>query len=589
MAVEKQILVIGASAAGMRSASRARRRDQAARITVLEKAKDISYAACGIPFFLSGETELRGLTTTQIGIDRSPAFFKKIKDIDVHIRTAATKIDRGTKTVEATRLETGEKLVFSYDQLVLGLGALPLRPPIPGLDMKGVYCCRNLEDATAIAHCVAVNKKRHAVIIGGGLIGLELLEPFKVNGFTVSVVEAKEHLASAILDFDMSELIENYLTSLGVGVFVNEQVQRLKGSDNRVESVVTSKRELPADLVIVAAGIRPNVQLARDAGLEIGPLGGLVVNDYMQTSDPDIYAAGDSIETFDVMSRKKVICPMGSVANKQGRVIGDNLTGGQTKFLGVARTTVARVFEFNVGRTGLCSEEAKRLGYDVDYVINPNVDKPHYLKSVKHFIMKLIADRKSRRILGVQCVGTGELVKRIDVSATAITFGATIDQASDIDLGYAPPFSAAIDNFTETANMMRNKFDGLAEFVHPSTVKERLLRGDDFLMIDIRPEFEKKMEAHRIPCQWIDLPWMRRISGWDLRERMDELDRDQDIVIFCRGGVRTFEAYRTMKGAGFTNVKILDGSTDFWPQLFVFCQSVYESRYGKAPQTLPHE
>ncbi len=581
MAGQKQILVIGASAAGMRSASRARRRDQAARITVLEKAKDISYAACGIPFFLAGETEMRGLTTTQIGIDRSPLFFKKIKDIDVHIRTAATKIDRDKKTVEATRLDTGEELVFPYDRLVLGLGALPIVPPIPGINMRGVFCCRNLEDASAVADCMARSKKRKAVIIGGGLIGLELLEPLVINGFTVSVVEAKEHLASAILDFDMSELIENYLTSLGVGVYLNEQVRCLNGRDNRVESVVTSERELPADLVIVAAGIRPNVQIAREAGLEIGPLGGLVVNDYMQTSDPDIYAAGDSIETNDLMSGKMVICPMGSVANKQGRVIGDNLTGGKTKFQGVTRTVVARVFNFNVGRTGLSTEEAKRLGYDVDYVINPNVDKPHYLKSVRHFIMKMMADRKTRRILGVQCVGTGELVKRIDVSASSITFGATVDQAADIDLGYAPPFSAAIDNFTETANMMRNKLDGLAEFIHPSEVKEKLQRGDDFIMVDIRPEFEKKMEQARIPLQWVELPWLRRLPGWDLRERMDELDRDQDIVIFCRGGVRTFEAYCTMKGAGFKHVRILDGSTDFWPQLFVYCQSVYESRTGK--------
>ncbi len=578
----KRILVIGGSAAGMRSASRARRRNQANQITVLERDSDISYAACGIPFYINGETGIKELTSSPIGIPRSPEFFKKVKNIDVHIRTQANRIDRNKKTVEAVHLDTGETVVYPYDQLVLGLGALPLIPPVPGTDLEGVFCCRNLENAASIVKCMDRSRKGKAVIIGGGLIGLELIEPLVSNGFDVSVIEAKSHLASAILDFDMSELIEDYLDGKGVGLYLDEKVCRLSGSAGQVAKVVTDKRELPANLVIVAAGIRPNVRLAVEAGLATGSLGGIAVNDFMQTSDPDIYAAGDCVETNDVLTGRKVLCPMGSVANKQGRVIGDNLTGGKTVFTGVARTAVARVFDVNVGRTGIGEEEARRLGYEVDISINPNIDKPHYQKTVKHFIMKFIADRNTRRLLGMQAVGGGELVKRIDVSATAIFCGATVDLLADIDLGYAPPFSAAIDNVTETANMMRNKFDGLAETIHPATVKEKLDRGDDFLLVDIRPDFEKKMEEARIPDQWVDIPWIRRIPLWDLRERLDELDRDQEIVIFCRGGVRTFEAYRTMKGAGFKRVYILDGSTDFWPRIFVYCREVYERRSNRA-------
>ncbi|MEN6438612.1 MAG: FAD-dependent oxidoreductase [Syntrophobacter sp.] len=578
----KQILVIGGSAAGMRSASRARRKDQGIQITVLERDSDISYAACGIPFYIHGETGIRELTSSPIGIQRSPEFFKNVKDIDVHIRTLATKIDRGSKTVEAIHLDTRETVVYPYDQLVLGLGATPIVPPVPGIDLMGVSCCRNLEDAASIIECMGTSGKREAVIIGGGLIGLELLEPLLSNGFGVSVIEAKSHLASSILDFDMSELIEDYLPGKGVRLYLGEKVCRLSGNDGRVEKVITDKRVLPASLVIVSAGIRPNVLLARDAGLAMGSLGGITVNEFMQTSDPDIYAAGDCVETHDILTGRKVLCPMGSVANKQGRVIGDNLTGGRTAFTGVARTAVARVFDVNVGRTGLGEEEARRLGYEVEISINPNIDKPHYQKTVKHFIMKFIADRNTRRLLGMQAVGGGELVKRIDVTATALFCGATVDLVADIDLGYAPPFSAAIDNVTETANMMRNKFDGLAETIHPSVVKEKLDRGDDFILVDIRPDFEKKMEEARIPDQWVDIPWIKRIPLWDLRKRLDELDRDQEIVIFCRGGVRTFEAYRIMKGAGFNRVYILDGSTDFWPQIFVYCRNVYEQRSGRA-------
>ncbi|MEM5788227.1 MAG: FAD-dependent oxidoreductase, partial [Syntrophobacteraceae bacterium] len=368
----------------------------------------------------------------------------------------------------------------------------------------------------------------------------------------------------------------------GIGLYQDEKVCLLAGSGGRVEKVVTNKRELPASLVIVAAGIRPNVQLAREAGLVMGSLGGIAVNEMMETSDPYIYAAGDCIETVDILSGRKVLCPMGSVANKQGRVIGDNLTGGRTAFPGVARTAVVKIFDLNVGRTGLGEQEAKLLGHEVEVSINPNLDKPHYQKSVKHFIMKLIADRNTRRLLGMQAVGAGELVKRIDVSATAISCGATVDLVSDIDLGYAPPFSAAIDNITETANMIRNKLDGLAETIHPSAVKEKLDRGDDFILLDIRPDFEKKMEEARIPEQWVEIPWLKRIPLWDLRERMNELDRDQEIVVFCRGGVRTFEAYRIMKGAGFKNVRILDGSTDFWPQIFVYCLAVHQRRFNRA-------
>lgn len=591
---KKQILIIGGSAAGMRAASRARRRDQEAQITALDRDSIVSYAACGIPFYLSGEAELKELMSTPIGLERNALFFKKIKNIDVQTRTLATKIDRENKLVEATQLDTQKNLVYPYDLLVLAPGAIPIIPPIQGIQAQGVYQCRTLDDSVSIMAGMTSSKKRKAVVIGGGMINLEFLEPLMANGFEVSLVEMKNHLLPSILDSDMSELIvERYLVQQGIRLYLEENVTLIKNHDGHVEMVVTDKRELPADLVILAAGIRPNVQLARDAGLTIGALGGIEVNEFMQTSDPNIFAGGDCVETHDILTGQKVLCPMGSVANKQGRVIGDNLTGGRTPFLGVLRTAVLKVFDFNIGRTGLGEEEAKRLGYEVEISINPNIDKPHYMITAKHFILKLIADRKTRRLLGVQGVGTGDVVKRIDVSATAITYGGTVDQLADLDLGYAPPFSAAIDNIVETANMMRNKLDGLAETIHPAKVKEKIARGDDLLILDIRPDFEKKMEEDRIPAQYVEIPWIARIPIWDLRERLNELDRNKEIIVFCKGGVRTFEAYRCMKGAGFNKVKILDGSTDFWPDLFVYCQAMHQKRLSEigkfSPETMEKE
>lgn len=554
----KRILIIGGSAVGPKTAARARRRNPEAEITILEQGKTISYAACGIPFYLSGEvTDLNKLVSTPLGVVRDATFFRAVKNIDVQTGMRATRIDRKNNVVEAKEIDTGKTLSFPYDNLVLALGATPLVPPIDGMDLQGVFKCRTLEDASYIMQGIEESKEKAAVIVGGGLISLELAEAFSKKGMTVSLVEIKDHLAPMILDPEMSTLIEQYLSTQKVRFYLQEKVVQLKGNGGHVGKVITDKRELPADVVVIATGIRPTTQLARDAGLTIGASGGIGVNEFLQTSDPAIYAGGDCVESFDLIGRQKVLWPMGSLANKHGRVIGDNITGAETTFPGVVRTAVAKVFEFNIGRAGLGEEEARRMGYELEIALAPAPDKPYYYPTAKHLTLKLIADKKSRRLLGVQGVGRGEVSKRIDVAATALMFGATVDQVADLDLGYAPPYSSALDNIIEAANIVRNKIDGLAEGIPPAALKDKVDKGEEFILLDCRTP--KELERARL-----DVPGLVTIPLGKLRERLNELDRGKETITLCKIGLRSYEAYRILKGAGFKNVRFMDGGLDMW-------------------------
>ncbi|MFH1147393.1 MAG: FAD-dependent oxidoreductase [Pseudomonadota bacterium] len=555
---QKKIVIIGGSAAGAKAGARARRRDPEAKITILDQDRTISYAACGIPFYLSGEVKDIGkLTSTPIGVARDAAFFKAVKDIEVRIRTRAVRIDRQNKTVEAKNLDSGEAYSLPYDFLVLAPGAVPLIPPIEGTGLKGVFACRTLEDASRIMEAEEHAVKKAAVIIGGGLISLELSEAFSKKGITVSIVEIQDHLAPLIVDSEISVLIEDYLREKGVRFHLQERAVRIDGENAHVRAVITDKREIPADFVVIATGIRPNTKLAKDAGLELGELGGVAVNEFMETSDPSIYAGGDCVESVDIISGRKFIWPKGSLANQHGRVIGDNITGGGTTFPGVVRTAVAKIFEMNLGRSGLTEAEAKRMGYEIVVALTPAPDKPFYYPTAKPIILKMIADKKTRRVLGIQGLGKGEVVKRIDVTATAMMLGASIDQMADLDLGYAPPYSSALDNVIEAANVLRNKIDGIAEGIRPEDLREKVEKQEDFIILDCRTP--KEVEKAGLGAKQVVA-----IPLGQVRSRLDELDRDKEVITFCKIGLRSYETARILKGAGFKNVKFVDGGLDMW-------------------------
>lgn len=453
----RKIVIIGGVAAGLKSAAKARREDPTAQITVLEKGTLISYGACGMPYYVGGLiADVDEVMKTPSGSVRNAVFFKNGKNIDVRTRTMATAINRVDKTVAAKALETGEELEFPYDKLVIATGATPLRPPLPGIELSGIHQFWHPDDAVAIRSGIDNGHIKSAVVIGAGLVGMEMAEAFKTRGVDVTVIEMQDKVFPAFLDDEIAASVADFAAANGIKLALGEKVEQFNG-DERVKEVVTNKRVIPTDVVVLAIGVRPNAELARAAGITIGPTGAIAVNEYMETNDPDIYAGGDCVESTNMVSGKKVFAPMGSTANKHGRVIGENIVGKRVSFRGVLNTVVVKVLDLNVGKTGLTEREVKALGYQYVTAVVGGYDKPHYMPDAKSLTIKLIVETGSRKILGVQAYGEGDVAKRIDVVAAALTMNATIDDLFDMDLGYAPPYSHPIDNVAVAANAVMNK------------------------------------------------------------------------------------------------------------------------------------
>ncbi|MGB9860016.1 MAG: FAD-dependent oxidoreductase [Moorellaceae bacterium] len=575
--MRRKIVIIGGVATGPKAAARARRLDPQAEITLVEQGSYLSYAGCGLPYYIGGLVkDRRELMSTAAGVVRDAAFFKGVKNINVLTRTRALAIDRRAKEVQVMDLETGETRSLPYDKLVLATGSTPVRPPIPGLDLGRVYTLGSMEEAVAIREALSSGQVDKAVIIGGGLIGLEMAEALHMaaqshgRDLRVTLVEALPQLVSAQLDADMAALVAQHLRAKGVELHLGCKVLRLEGDEEgRVRAVVTEQGELPADLVIVAVGVRPNTALARDAGLSLGVTGGIVVNQYLETDDPDILAGGDCVENLHILTGRPVYLPLGSTANRHGRVLGANVTGGRERFPGVLGTAIFKVFDYHVGRTGLSEKEARDNGYEVETIICPNPDRAHYYPGSKPIIIKMVANKANRRLLGVQIVGPGEVAKRVDVAVAAITMGATVDQVANLDLAYAPPYSTALDPLTHAANALRNKLDGLARSVSPLEVKRRLERGEDFILLDVRTPAE--VEEVRLPY-----PQVRHLPLGKLRQEAGSLPQDKDIIAFCKISLRGYEAQVILNGLGFQRVCFMEGGLAAWP--FEVVKGPIESR-----------
>lgn len=453
----QRIVVIGGVAAGLKAAAKVRRLDAEAQITVLERGELVSYGACGLPYFIGGEVEqVRQLMSSPSGALRTPEFFKKAKNLDVLTRMEAVAIEREAKIVHALNLETGAKQQFAYDKLVLATGASPLKPAWPGVEKENIFHVWRPQDAAAIRRGLETQKYEKAVVIGAGLIGLEIAEALRMWDVDVTVVEMKNQLFPALLDEDMAQELELSLAAKGLQ-FLKEEAVEAFGGDAQVREVKTDKRTLTADLVILALGARPNVELARQAGLEIGTSGAIAVNEYLQTSDKAIFAGGDCAENTHRVSGEKVFLPMGSTANKHGRVIGENLCGAGVKFGGVLGTAVVKLFEMQVGRTGLNERQGAAAGFECVSVTVAGYDRPHYMKAARKVLLKLTADAVSRQLLGMQAWGEGDVVKRVDVAAMALSLGATVDKLFDADLAYSPPFNSPIDMLAVAANKLTAK------------------------------------------------------------------------------------------------------------------------------------
>jgi NADPH-dependent 2,4-dienoyl-CoA reductase/sulfur reductase-like enzyme/rhodanese-related sulfurtransferase len=553
MAKQNNIVIIGGTACGSKTAARARRLDQDANITIIEQRDNLSSATCGLPYFLAGAVREGDLVAR--GVD----YFRNIFKLKVLTGTKAISINPGTHSVNIVETKTNQPATLEYDKLVIATGATPFVPPWENRNLAGIFTLNNIPDTMAIHKYIISNQPRNAVIVGAGLIGLETAENFVKLGLRVTILEALGWPLPGLLDYEIAALVEKQLKAKGVNVLFGQRVTGFNGdAAGKITKVMAGDTGYDADIAILSLGVRPNTTLAKEAGIKIGALGGIDVNERLQTSDPDIYAGGDCVEVTDIVTRKKILAPMGSTANKHGRVIGTNITGGADTFPGVAGTAAVKVFDLNVGKTGLTEKQALNAGYEIDTALIPSTDHAGYYPNAKDIMVKLIAEKKTGKILGGQVIGTGDTIKRLDVLAAALTYGAGVDSLSNIDLAYAPPYNSAMDPLHHAANVIRNKEDGRAPSLTPQQVKEKIDKKEDFILLDVRSPMEWK--AQHIPA-----PQAILIPLPELRQRMDELPTDKEIVIFCRTSGRAYQAQRILMGAGYENIKFMDGSILAWP------------------------
>lgn len=555
----KQILIIGASACGAKAASRVKRLRSDYDVTLLDQSRYISYAACGLPYYLEGKVRnTNDLMKTSYGRIRDVHYFKDLKDITIHPQVRVLSIDRTLRTVGATNVTTGESLSFEYDALILAMGALPKMPPIPGSDLTGVYSLTRMEDATAIAHEIEDRKRGAAVIVGGGFIGVEAACALIARKWDVTLLERENQLFPGMLDFEIAAVIQEHFYENKVASEFNAEVLSFEGKDGRISRVITREREYPADIVIVATGLKPNTEIAETAGLELGETRALRVNPHMQTSDPAIYAGGDMVENLHLVTGKPCYIPLGSTANKHGRVIADNICGAPSTFPGIQGTFICKAFDYNVGSTGITETQAKRMGRDAFALCVCGFGKAHFYPDSQILALKLILENGTNKLLGLQGVGKGDVARRIDVAATAIRLGATLQDIADLDMAYAPPFSPALDVFITALNVAENRNAGLLKPVSVLEAKRLLDHDDAVLMLDVRSELEYR-RAH------IDHPKVINLPLDELYQRIGELPKDNKIICACLLGLRGFSAQRILDAAGFPDVCTLEGGLFLWP------------------------
>ncbi|MEI6608680.1 MAG: FAD-dependent oxidoreductase [Deltaproteobacteria bacterium] len=561
MAKRKRIIVIGGSASGPKAAAKARRIDNDAEVIILQKEADLSMASCGYPYYVGGYFNDRNqLLCTPTGVVRSPMFYLNAKDIDAKVNTEVTAIDLKNHAVSLKNMATGEVGSLPYDKLVIATGSVPRMPPVPGVELAGITTLQSMKDADFLRKVRDEGKIKKAVVIGGGLIGIETCEALQLAGIEITVIELLPQLLT-FLDWELAKLVENHVKSKGANVITENGIAAFLGENGKLTAVkLQNGTELPCELAVVAIGVRPNVKLAQEAGLKVGALGGLDVNEYMQTSDPDIYAVGDCVETVNRITGKKVLAPYGDLANLQGRVAGENAASENcVTFPGTIQTGICKVFDYAAGATGLSETTAKKMDYpDIITVINASPDKPGFMEG-KLLVTKLIADRKTGKVLGAQCIGPGNVSKQIAQWAMAIHGKLTIEDIINADLPYAPPFSLAIDHFIATAHIMQNKMKGRLKGISCKEVRRKVLANEKPCLIDTRgPE---EFEEMRLGIGETLIPLGA------LRKRVKELpeDKEKEIICYCKISLRGYEAALALEGNGWKDVKVMEGGIMAWP------------------------
>jgi len=561
MEKRKRIVVIGGSAAGPKAAAKARRIDNDAEVIILQKDGDLSMASCGYPYYVGGCFDDRNmLLCTPAGVVRNPQFYLNAKDIDAQVHTEVTAIDRERRMLSFRRTITGETGEITYDKLIIATGSVPRMPPVPGAGLDGITTLQSMGDADFLRKVADEGKIKKAVVIGGGLIGIETCEALQLAGIEITVIELLPQLLT-FLDWEMAKLVENHVKAKGANVITDNGIAEFLGEKGKLTGVkLQNGTELPCELAVVAIGVVPNTKLAREAGLKIGETGGILVDGYMQTSDPDIYAVGDCVEITNRITGKKVLAPLGDLANLQGRVAGENAASGNcVTFPGTIQTGICKVFEYAAGSTGLSESNARRLGYgDIITVINASPDKPGFMEG-KLLVTKLVADRKTGSILGAQCVGPGNVNRQIAQWAVAIQGRLTVEDFVNADLPYAPPFSLAIDHGLAAAHILQNKMKGRMKGISCREVMEKVKGGDKPFLLDVRQPDE--FEQMRLGLGETLMPLGA------LRKRLHEMppDKEKEIICYCKISLRGYEAALVLEANGWKNVKVMEGGVMAWP------------------------
>jgi NADPH-dependent 2,4-dienoyl-CoA reductase/sulfur reductase-like enzyme/rhodanese-related sulfurtransferase len=537
-----RIVIVGSVAAGTSAGAKARRNTEDAQIVIYDRDSHISYSGCGLPYYVGGEVaDIADLEP------RTPAWFASRYNIDIRTRHEVTDVDPVARTVSVTDLETGTSLVDSYDVLVLATGVSPVVPDLPGIAAAGVFTVRTPGDAAAIRAHIEARAVTDAVVVGAGFIGLEMVEQLVGRGIAVTLVERVAQVMPP-LDADMAARVEATVREHGVDLRLATSVTQVLG-DPVTGVLLDSGEQVDAQLVIVAAGIRPNTALARRAGVVLGASGAIAVDERMATNVSGIYAVGDVAESFDVITGEPVWRPLGSTANKMGRIAGDAITGGPLAHRGVLGTGIFRVFEQAVAQTGLTERAATEAGFDVVVLHNIKPDRSEYLGG-REMVIKAIADRATGRLLGAQIVGPQGVDKRIDVLATAITFGAKAADLFHLDLAYAPPFATTKDPVHYTGMALDNALRDAAPLITPVQLDARRAAGETFQVVDVRSA-KDHAKSH--------VPGAIHIPLGDLRARVGELDPSLPTVTYCNKGVSGNAGQNILRCLGFSWVANLSG------------------------------
>ncbi|NLY77084.1 MAG: FAD-dependent oxidoreductase [Tissierellia bacterium] len=534
------ILIIGGVAAGTKVAAKLKRDNYNHNVKLLTKGKDISYAGCGLPYYVGNVIEKE-----EDLIVNTPEKFSKLTGVEVLTEVEVTKVNPEEKTVEALDLKTNETSTYSYDKLVIATGADPIKPPIEGIDLEGVYFMRTPEHAIQLRKAVESGEIKRVVVVGGGFIGLEIAENLKAQGLNVCVIDMADQILPGF-EPEIANYVEDRLADEGIVVFTETGLEAIIG-DGKVEKVKTNKRTMKADAVVLSIGIRPNTGFLADSGIELTPKGAVQVNKKLETNIEDIYAVGDCAFVTNLITGKGAYAPMGSTANIEGRILAQNINGESLTYEGATGTAVVKLPGINAGKTGLTEEAARKEGYDVVTVTITADDKAHYYPDSAPFIIKLIADKSTKKLLGLQVVGQGNVDKVVDMAVMAIGLDAKLDDIQNLDYAYAPPFSTAIHPFAVAVNALLNKIDGNLVSITPREYAQGKAEGYKIIDASLAPSIKG--------APYVDIA---KVHG-----ELPEIDKGEKLLLVCDKGKRAYMLQQRLRNFGYTNTLVLEGGRIF--------------------------